>query len=66
MEAGLDNANNPFASPNGSLKGLGAEADINLQKNNDGLLLNLSESFKANGKSMIILINTVTDLIVLF
>lgn len=66
MEAGLDNVNNPFASPNGSLKSLGAEAEINLQKNNDGLLLNLSESFKANGEFLIILTSTVTDLILLF
>ncbi|XP_048522569.1 uncharacterized protein LOC109539536 isoform X2 [Dendroctonus ponderosae] len=52
MEAGLDNANNPFTNSNGSLKALDVDTDnLNLQKNNDGLLLNLTDNFKANEKS---------------
>ncbi|XP_066146248.1 uncharacterized protein [Euwallacea fornicatus] len=55
MEAGLDNANNPFTNSNGSLKNLDVvDADnINLQKSaNDGLLLNLTDNFKANGTDL--------------
>lgn len=51
MEAGLDNANNPFTNSNGSLKNLDVDTDnINLQKSSDGLLLNLTDNFKTNGE----------------
>ncbi|XP_050304979.1 titin-like isoform X2 [Anthonomus grandis grandis] len=50
MEAGLDNANNPFTNSNGTLKNLEVETDnINLQKSAEGLLLNLTDNFKSNG-----------------
>lgn len=53
MEAGLDNANNPFTNSNGSLKNLEVETDnLHLQKSGDGLLLNLTDNFKANGTDL--------------
>lgn len=39
---GLDNANNPFSLPNG--------APNDIEKKSDGLLLNLTDNFKQNGK----------------
>lgn len=44
METGLDNANNPFAMPNG------APTDNILSQKNEGLLLNLTDNFKQNGE----------------
>ncbi|XP_076265409.1 uncharacterized protein LOC143199457 isoform X2 [Rhynchophorus ferrugineus] len=49
MDTELDNANNPFTNSNGTIKNLETD-NIHLQKNNDGLLLNLTDNFKSSGE----------------
>nr|XP_023012693.1 titin-like [Leptinotarsa decemlineata] len=46
MDAGLDNANNPFAISNG------ATTDNIISQKSEGLLLNLTDNFKKNGSEL--------------
>ncbi|XP_060528777.1 nascent polypeptide-associated complex subunit alpha, muscle-specific form-like [Cylas formicarius] len=45
MDTGVDNANNPFTNSNGAV----ANDNIHLQKQNESLLLNITDNYKSNG-----------------